>query len=248
MPEDDLAPKTLPYSSFGTWQTTLDHYGVVGIPNLIDRNTLPPTLSGSSRYEILGTMRFFACVDEAGKPNTALLAKLIDKESRREAMLQLLRFHYSGLFALPLATAGPTEVKKWFSDNATPSTADRARAFFLSAAKQMGIPLHTLVAKGTRSVTGSIKRKRRKLAQKPAESGDLPGATSGETDIPSGGTTKTVSLRLGAGQLTVKVNVDLWDLQGDDRTFVFAIMDALRAYERGDIVAPFAVNAGAAES
>ena len=246
--ETEIASKTTrPYSGFGTFLTTLDHYGAVGIPNLIDRNTLPPTLSGSSRYEILGTLKFFGLVDDDGKPNSDLLSRLIDGDTRRDTLVALLKEHYAGLFALPLATAGPGEISRWFAANSTPSTADRARAFFLSAAKQMGIPLHTMVAKGTRSVTGSVKRKRRKTG-KAANGEDVISVVGGEDDEETGGgTSRTVALRQGAGKLTVKVSVDLWDLEGDDRAFVFAVMDALKSYEKGDNVT-LLVKPGAAES
>src|SRR5579883_795529 len=245
MEQDNSSKSSRPYAGFGTFLTTLDHYGAVGIPNVVDRNTLPPSLSGSSRYEILGALRFFGLVDDAGKPNTALLTRLINSDTRRDTLVELLKEHYAGLFALPLATAGPGEVKKWFSENSTPSTADRARAFFLSAAKQTGIQLHAMVAKGTRSVTGSVKRKRRKVA-KIADGDEGAAAVNGEVDDePAGGTTRTVALRQGSGTLAVRVSVDLWDLEGDDRAFVFAVMDALKSYDRGDDVALLVSKKGA---
>lgn len=230
--------KTRPYSSFGTFLTTLDHYGAVGIPNLVDRNTLPPTLSGSSRYEVLATLRFFDLVNADGKPNVDLLKRLINEDTRRETMLALLRQHYSGLFELPLATAGPSEIKKWFTENATPSTVGRAQAFFLSGAKQMGVPLHTLVSKGTRTVTGSVKRKRRKPNHKPGTDSP-PLVADPEDEFESGsqhGTSRSVALREGAGTVAIRVSVDLWELEGSDRDFVFGLMDSLKLYEKGEVL------------
>lgn len=93
---------TLPYGSAGTFITTLDHLRAVGIPNLIDRNALPPSFSGSSRYETLGTLKFFKLIDKDGRPDSKTLEPLIDEGTRREAMIALLQQYYPSLFALPL--------------------------------------------------------------------------------------------------------------------------------------------------
>lgn len=245
---------TRAYSSFGTFQTTLDHFGAVGIPNLVDRHTLPPTLSGSSRYEVLGTLRFFGLVDDKGKPNVPLLQKLIDQDTRRETLASLLREHYQGLFDLPLATAGPGEVKKWFAENSGASTAARAQTFFLSAAKLAGIQLHTLVAQSARVVTGSVKRKRRKVAKTNPDGNTNGGVSADENDEPNPsahGETRSIALREGAGTVAITVSVDLWELEGDDRDFVFTLMDALKKYDKGEtpvLIGRGPAKSGAAES
>jgi hypothetical protein len=154
--------KTMPYGSWGTFVTTLDHFAAVGIPNVIDRNTLPTSLSGAARYETLGAYRYFDIIGPDNRPNTALLKQLVDPETRKEAMVEALKRSYSGLFGMPLSTAGPTEVNNWFAKNTNSSTAQRAKAFFIRAAKANGVQLHSLVAKGTRVASGSIKRRPKK--------------------------------------------------------------------------------------
>ena len=63
---------TLAYSSAATWITTLDHLNAAGIPNLVDRNALPPTFSGSSKYEMLGTLRYFDLIVPCGIAGASL--------------------------------------------------------------------------------------------------------------------------------------------------------------------------------
>lgn len=48
------------------------------------------------------------------------------------------------------------------------------------------------------------------------------------------GASRAVSLREGAGVVTLTVSVNLWDLEGEDRDFVFGLMDALKRYEKGE--------------
>lgn len=241
--------RSLPYSSFGTFLTTLDHFGAVGVPNLIDPKTLPPTISGSGKYEVLGAFRFFRLIDNNGRPNVDRLPPLTLEKTRREALSDMLREYYPGLFDLPLATAGPSEIRRWFTENATASTVGRAQAFFLSAAKQNGIALHPLVAKATRAVTGSIKRKRRKAkATSPTE--DVTALPVAEiTGQPQAGESRTVRL-ISGGTVTVTWSVNLWDLEpGQDRDFVFDLIDTLKAYmKNGGPGNARATNNGAAES
>lgn len=156
--------KALPYGSYATLLSALEHFKAVGIPNIIDRNALSPSLSGSSRYETLAMLRFFLLIDREGRPNTFLLENLLDEGKRKEAVIALLKQHYQGLFDLPLSSAGPTEVNKWFNENTTPSTVSRAKAFFIQAAKANGIVMHSLVLKGARAAS-SVGGKRKKRSK-----------------------------------------------------------------------------------
>ncbi len=231
---------TIAYSSAATFITTLDHLKAVGIPNLIDRNALPPSFSGSSKYEMLGTLRFFDLIDKDGKPDRDRLGKLADPETRKDALLEILETYYPGLFALPLSSAGPTEIQRWFTENATPSTAAKAKGFFLALAKQTGVPMHSMVAKGARVALGSVRRKRRKKGGAIANGAvDLAEDDGGKEDDANDaeptrtGETRTVALRDGAGSISVNVTVNLWELEGEDLTFVLGLMKALRSYEKG---------------
>lgn len=169
MNQSDASENTKPYCAWGTFETCLDHLNGVGIPNVVDRNAMPPTLSGASKYEVLGALKSLSLIDKDGRPNTTLLPRLVSPDSRKETMVGILETNYSGLFSLPLSTAGPTEINKWFSDNAGGSTAQRAKAFFIRAAKANGIAMHSLVAQGARSSSGGIKRRKngRRMAKVP---------------------------------------------------------------------------------
>lgn len=229
---------SIAYCSAGTLVTTLDHFNAVGIPNVIDRNTLPPSFSGSSKYEVLSSLRFFGMIDKDGKPDRALIGQLVNTDTRNDAILGILQTHYATLFALPLMSAGPGEVRKWFTEHAPPSVIGRAQAFFIALAKQVGVPMHSMVAKGARAASGSIRRKRRKkllvnggsaVVVDPTEDG-----TPDDSGVESEGETRIVPLRGGAGSVSVSVTVNLWDLEGDDMAFVLGLMKTLKAYERNE--------------
>jgi hypothetical protein len=81
--EQKTLEETLPYGSAGTFITTLDHLREVDIPNIVDRNTLPPSFSGSSRYEVLGTLKFFKLIDKDGHPDAAALEPLLSEATRK---------------------------------------------------------------------------------------------------------------------------------------------------------------------
>lgn len=228
---------TLAYSSAATFNTTLDHLGAVGIPNLLDRNALPSSFSGSSKYEMLGTMRFFDLIDKDGKPDRDRLSKLVNADTRTEALREMLEVYYRGLFALPLSSAGPTELQRWFAENATPSTVGKAKAFFLALAKQTAVPMHTMVAKGARVATGSVRRKRKRRPNGGSVDSTTPSEIRNEEQAnatsPAGRTARTVALRGASGSVTVSVTADLWELDGEDRDFVLFLMDVVKAWERG---------------
>lgn len=161
-----------PYVSAGTFMTTLDHIGAIGgSPNTLDRNALPPSFSGSSKYDVLHAFKFFGLIDKDGRPDTTAVDRLVDSKTRKEALAELLNTHYASLIALPLSTAGPTDVNKWFSDNASPSTVQKAKAFFIALAKQVGLPMHALVAQSARASSGSIRRKRKKKGENSGNNG-----------------------------------------------------------------------------
>lgn len=153
--------RVLPYVSAGTFLTTLDHIkSIGGAPNTLDRNALPPSFSGSSKYDTLHALRFFKLIDKDGRPDSSALDRLVNEATRKDALLQILHREYAELIAKPLSTAGVTEVQKWFSENASPSTAAKAKAFFIALAKQVGIPMHALVSNSARAASGSTRRKR----------------------------------------------------------------------------------------
>ena len=167
------------------------------------------------------------------------MPRVVNPETREAALLDLLKEHYASLFALPLATAGPTEVNRWFSEHASPSVVGKSRAFFLAMAKQVGVSMHSMVSKGTRVATGSVRRKRR---PKKASNNGVPAVNTDAADDDrddgyeeprSEGETRTVKLRGGAGTVSVSMTVNLWDLEGDDLKFVMGLIKDLKDYERG---------------
>ena len=224
--------RTLPYGSAATFVTTLDHFGVVGVPNIVDRNALPSSFSGSSKYETLGTLKYFRLIDGDGRPDRERLAPLIDPEKRENALLQLLDAFYEDLILLPLASAGPSEVQKWFNEHATPSTARKAKTFFLALAKQTKIKLHPMVSAESRVATGSVRRKRKRRA---SENGSIDESRRrDDTPIePTRGATRTVALRESKGSVSVSVPADLWELKGEDRDFVLFLVNLIQAWEGG---------------
>jgi len=169
----------LPFPPYGQFISFLDDLNAMGVlPNQINASVLKASYSGSAVSQILRAFRFFDLVDaQTNAPAESRLRPLMETASRSGAIKDLLENHYAGLIALPLATAGPAEVNKWFADQGMDSVATRkAKAFFLSAAREHGVYVHALVAE---KVPRRGPRGKRKAKTKPRE--DAANNLSGST-------------------------------------------------------------------
>lgn len=156
---------TLPFPPYGSFVNFLNDLGAMEVlPNQLNQQVFASSYSGSARAQILKAFSFFGLMNADNKPVEEKLGALLKAETRKKAMEALLREHYKALIDLPLETAGPAEVNQWFlSLGMDASTARKAKSFFLTAAKENDIKMHSLVMDRTvRRAPGSRGRRRRK--------------------------------------------------------------------------------------
>lgn len=116
--------------------------------------------------------------------------------------------------------------------NVTGAIRQKARTFLRKTAEFSGIPISKLLtAKGPRGPRKNNKRAGATTAK--VTSANLPKSDaehSAGTGSSSNGTNKTIKLTSG-GAVTVSLDVNLLELKGADRKFVFELIDKLTEYE-----------------
>ena len=223
--ESEQVKLTAPYLPFRTFLNTLDHLKAIGIPHKIDRGIFP-SFSGIIQGQVLGTFRFLGLIDEHGKPSPDL-ATLIEGKERKPALKELLKKRYCELVSLDLTKVSPSQFDNKLSEyGVTGATHQKAKSFFLRASRFAELPLTPLLTRKTRSSSGT--RRKKSPEGKGEQNGDR---HHGTTDHISG-TSKTITLRCG-GELTLSLTVNLFDLVGEDREFVFGIVDKIQNYKEG---------------
>lgn len=214
-------PPYVPFKTFLSALDTLKH----GMPNQIDRSVFP-SLAGVTQGQVLGTFRFFGLILPDGKP-TPELAKLVEDKQRPPLLKKLLEKGYPSLFALGLANASPNsldaELRKY---GLTGDTHDKAKSFFLQAAKFAGVGLSPYLLKVTRVSSG----KRRGPAPKPKDT-PLPVPANGTPPVTGGTPMKTIRLSSGI-DLFLGASADLFAMPAQDRKFVLELLDRIEQYEQ----------------
>jgi hypothetical protein len=198
-----------------------------GVPNVIDRTAFPGQ-SGGVQSQLLAGLKFLGLTDDDGVPTLDLHRLAVEDEAaRKEVLGEILRKRYADLFALDLqkATSGQLSDVMGRSYSVSGDTKNKALRFFLAAAKYAGVPMSRFLndAKTPRPRTTSAPPRVRNGTKSPAP-------TSTKADATSGGTSRTITL-LSGGCLTISVSVNLFDLSGDDRKFVFGLIDSLAEYQ-----------------
>lgn len=215
---------TVPYLPFKTFLSALDTLKH-GIPNQIDRSVFP-TLSGVLQGYVLNSFRFFGLIGQDGKPATEL-SKVIDDKERQVQIKKLLEKGYPNLFALGLANASPNSLDAELRKSGlTGDTHEKAKSFFLQAAKYSGVTLSPYLMKVTRTAT--TKKRVRTNGTKPSESAVE--QSNGNAPINRQGPMKTIMLENNI-QLSLGSSADLFAMTSADRKFVLELLDKLEAYE-----------------
>lgn len=153
----------LPFPPYGSFISFLNDLNAMEVlPNQLNQQVFSASYSGSAKQQILRAFRFFGLMNEAGVPDEAGLRPLMNPDTRQKALEAIMRKSYKALIDLPLETAGPAEVNTWFNGVGMDSaTTRKAKSFFLTAAKENGIKMHSLVADKTRKSPGGVRRRRK---------------------------------------------------------------------------------------
>ncbi len=221
-----------PYLAFLTFQNAIDSLEH-GIPKKIDR-TIWPTQAGMVQSQIVMALRFFGLVDQNDRP-IQLLHDLVEKKDERKRLLaELVNVAYANIVKHDLTKMTPKMLDDAIDEyGVSGDTKRKAVTFFLKAAKFAEIPMPPLLSSQVRN-TGP--RKKRTPKPRGVFVGDMNGRadTRYEQPIaPSGGSSKTVTLR-GGGAITLMVSADPFSMTAEDRGFVFGLIDQLQAYAAVD--------------
>jgi hypothetical protein len=222
--------RTAPYVPFKSFITAFDRLKQ-GHPPSID-GSFWHGMSGGLQRQMILTMRFFGLIGENGEVSKELDA-LAKAEDRRSLIGAMLKACYPLVFEIGLEHATVNQ----FNDalrhyNVSGTTLDKARSFFLQAAKFSEVTL----SPGIQSLSkpGASGRRRRASANRNREEYVEEPNGDGEEVVqepPKGGTARTIALR-GGGSATLSFDVDVWSLTVDDQAFVFDMIKRMTDYEQ----------------
>lgn len=225
-----------PYLSHKTFTNFLEGLRK-GVPARIDRSVIG-SLSGTAQAHLLHTLRYLNLIDADSVPTEALnqLAAAQDAEKQR-IVKELLIAAYPFVFnsGVDLEKCTGKQVEELFAKTgASGETLRKTLTFFMAMAKDGGIKLSPFIGKRTRSRSATPRTRGAAAGGRAGAQGQgvaQPAQNSPQDTQPQGGTSKTITLRTG-GSLTLTMAVNLLELEGEDREFVFGLVDSLKQYEK----------------
>ena len=225
-----------PYLSHKTFNNFIEGLGK-GVPARIDRSVMA-SLSGTAQAHLLHALRYLNLIDAEGVPTERLNQLASAQEAEKQRILrEILTSAYPFVFnsGIDLQRCTSKQIEEAFAKTgASSETLRKTLSFFLATAKQAGLSLSPHI-KRARRPRGTGARARRAAtgaaggAEGSAEA--APPSESVQQSEPTG-SQKTIQLRRG-GSLTLSYSVNLWELKGEDRQFVFDLIDKIDAYEEG---------------
>jgi hypothetical protein len=227
-----------PYLSHKTFNNFIEGLSK-GIPARIDRSVMG-SLSGTAQAHLLHALRYLNLIDSESAPTEKLNQLAAAQEAEKQKILrEILTSAYPFVFnsGIDLQRCTSKQIEEAFAKTgASSETLRKTLSFFLATAKQAGLSLSPHI-KRARRPRGTGARARRAGAGVGGAAGA--GADgSAEADAPPAsqqdepqGTKKTIQLKRG-GSLTLSLAVNILELKGDDRTFVFELIDRLEEYEQ----------------
>ena len=224
-----------PYVSFSTFRTLRDWLGDEGVPLRFDRSFWEGKFSGSTGTQLVAALRFLGLLDQdIPRPSMERVAQASTDEWR-DILAQLMVDAYTIVPFEELPRATPAMVRGWF--RAYPldgHTLRKAISFFVSAAKEAGVPMSNAVRKMAR---GSSSRQAGAGATDRPESQRVAAGPRHRTPDPStppvhrGGQPNEMVVDLDSGgAVTLSVAVDLFRLSERDREFVLRLIDLTKGY------------------
>ncbi len=215
---------SVPYVPFKTFLAAiegLEH----GIPHQIDASFWP-SYSGTIKSQLLGSFRFLGLIEDGGRPSASLKSLVEDKANRQAILRKLLETSYPKIVGVGLQQMTPQQFDELMREYGMHgATHDKATSFFLKAAKYAEMPMSTWLGQKTRA-SGS-RKKRSEFGAKGHDS--IRDAILPPAQVQ--GTSKTIELKSG-GKLTLILSANVFDLNSDDREFVFGMIDKLQEYGR----------------
>lgn len=221
--------KTAAYVPWGTFKNALDQLEK-GMPSRIDRSVFTG-LAWTVQNQLFIALRFLGLLEGEDEPTQILddLVKGTDEE-RKAKLAKVVRDSYAELISIDLTKATRSHFEEKLGEfyNVTGDTRVKAVRFFLNAADYVGIPLSTFIVPKKGKANGGVRAKSatpRVRAVKPPQPLVVVDPANPNR------TTKSVPLVSG-GTLTVSATADWFELNSEDREFVFGLIDQLKAYAK----------------
>lgn len=216
-----------PYLPFKTFLSSLEPFSQ-GLPPKIDR-TIWRSQSGFMQGLIMNTFRFFKLIDDNDRP-TELLHQIAKKkdEQLKPDLANLLRISYAAVMEHDLMTMTPKMLDEILekSYSVGGDTKKKAGTFFLQAVKHANIPFSSFLSVKTRNTTG----RKRRVGTRENGNAETPNYVLEMPPTPAEGHSKSIQLS-GGGTVTLSLSANLFSLKGEDRKFVFDLIDLLDNYE-----------------
>lgn len=229
MDTNAMETKTPPYIAFKTVTTLVDRMVREEPPSRIDKSYLD-TFSGGYQSQVLAALHSLDLLEPDGRlaDRLKLLVKA-DEPGRKAIVGEMVREFYPDALALG-TNATQQQLLDAFSAMSAKVTGDTRRkaiAFFLNACQFSGVPV-SRHWKTPRVPPSGVKRTGKGPQQPKDASGGAP-EPEDDTGTPLANT-RELTLRTGA-VIRLSLSVDLFSLRGEDRVFVFDLIDKMSDYE-----------------
>lgn len=231
--EDGFKP---PYMSFHTFWNFIGELGTRPLPPRIDRSIMTGK-SGTDQANLFLALSSFGLIGDDWNV-LPLLDELTsaDEEQRKSILAKLINDHYHHPMRVSAINGTSKDLDDAFRDNyptiASPDTRRKAVTFFLHAAKTAGLELSVYFPK-TRSGPGApgTSKPRKVARRKPASQiGGVEKPLDKPPGAPTDGDTYRFDLRSG-GTIFAVVDVNLFQLDTEDRDYVIDLVDKLKGYK-----------------
>jgi hypothetical protein len=221
-------PVTTPYLPWKTVDNTISGWKVV-LPSRIDRSLLG-SYAGTMQALLLSALKYFRLIDTSGVPTDLLRALAVaDGPERQTIIAGLVRQGYPFLFqaGFDLTKATPQQLSEKFeSTGISGETKTKAISFFTAMAKAGNIELSPFVKTRERR-SGTRRTPQKKAALQNIPIVELKPRVQDQT---SGQAMRTVTLPVSGGSLTLSGTFNPFDLAGDERALVYAIIDKMNEF------------------
>lgn len=196
-----------------------------------DRSFWNKKFSGSTGAQLMAGLRFLGLL-KGNTPQTDLETLVKAKgEGKRAILARIFKQAYTTVDFDALRRATPSMLAEWFrAYNLEGHTLRKAESFFINGCKSVDIPLSNALRKKARykplKSAAVVARDRKRDREKGAEeSPKLPGT------LVEGyrGQINKVTLVSG-GEVTLAIDVDLFQLSREDRDFVLKLVDIMNGY------------------
>jgi hypothetical protein len=232
--EDRERSPSPPYISFLTFFNFITWLESEGIPLRLDRSFWNKKYSGSTGFQLMTSLRFLGLL-KGDKPEPELEELVIAKgEDRQRILEKILKKSYALINFDALARATPAMLTEWFRNYGLDGhTLRKAESFFINACKSTNIQLSNALRKKSRNKptksARATKEKKRVAGREKVvlqQAARQPQQFSTELQ----GQVNRVMLNSG-GEVTLAVNVNLFELSTKDRVFVLKLIDIMKGYE-----------------